>query len=245
MSLSNNLSYCRLIWKTFKNDYTKYNVIRRNQFAALSIDYAGLDEINAIYPDVFFNDGGLSAQNFITTTWCEIGTNNYDNGQRRLHAEKRILEYFRNNFGYFSRSFSDNLPHTLVFFTYYSPCGKCTIEMGEMIRYMRRNFPNVRIIICYAKVYIYKSERDKMSPKNYTNYENCRYSMTQFNKFRNLEKRYKNVQIIRLCLGNFDCSRSTEASADKLHISGKNKTIPFADQNPAECANYKSKLKYK
>ena len=111
MDLEKDLFYCQCILTTFKEEYKIFNT-KRNQFTALSIDYDGLGN-NVIKVDGFFHDGGLIAHNFITTTWCELC-----NHQGIVHAEKGVLILFKQNINYFSRLFSDNLPHTLVYFSH-------------------------------------------------------------------------------------------------------------------------------
>ena len=207
----NEISYCQRILTTFKEEYSKLNV-RRNQFAALSIDYAGLDGANVIQAESFFPDGGLFAQNFITATCCKMA-----NSKRILHAEERVLLNFRENMENLSRVFSHNRQHTVIFFTYYSPCEKCTIVLEEqLVCFMRDNFPNVRIVICFAKFYIYKHERNRTLQKGKRNDTCYPDSSRSFTKFKNMENLHQNIKIVHL--GKHD-SLSSFASADVLHIS--------------------------
>ena len=213
MDLEKILFYCQCMLTTLREEYKQFNR-KRNQFVALSIDYAGLG-INVVRADGFFHDGGLIAQNFITTTLCELC-----NHQGILHAEERVLIHFKENRNYFSRLLSDNLPHTLVFFTYYSPCEKCrNILEQELICFMKGNHPNVHIVICFVKPFIYKSERAIMSHIDERTYLNCPYSLKQFQDFKSLENRYPNVQIISI--QDDKSSWTTEGSACRLNIMSK------------------------
>ena len=179
-SLQEDLSYCYCVQTTLHKRYRKYNE-RRNQFAALSIDYAGVNSV--IKPYVCFNDGGFIAPNFITKT-CN----------NELHAEEDTLNCFLENPYYFTRCFSDNLPHTMVLNTYYSPCGDCTYVVRErFLRFIWRNYPNVRILICYLKVYIYKFEREKLPYIHDSSYLSCLYSLQQLKKFNYLENIYPHI----------------------------------------------------
>ncbi|XP_071491507.1 uncharacterized protein [Diadema antillarum] len=149
-SMEEALEYFKRLYLTFKDEIAVRSP-NRKQFAAFSLDLAGLYPDRPIFRGQEFGDGGLLSWDFAVAT-CSRSRH----GQVE-HAEQRILCHLISNLE--DMAYLNDADHTLLLFSFYSPCEECSIFIEQLLRGLRKTLPRMTTILGYVEMYVGKEDR--------------------------------------------------------------------------------------
>lgn len=143
--------YFKKLYLTF-NDEFRMRSPGRKQFAAFSLDMAGLYSERPILRGPPFGGGGFLSWDFAVAT-----SNREPNGTIQ-HAEQRILCHLISNLEDLVH-LNDHAQHSLYLFTYFSPCEDCLVFIDQLLDGLRTKLPKMKIYLGYVEMYVEREDR--------------------------------------------------------------------------------------
>ncbi|XP_063957480.1 uncharacterized protein LOC129266023 [Lytechinus pictus] len=173
--------YFKRLYLTFRDEFSMRSPGRK-QFAAFSLDMAGLDSEKPIYRGHPFGGGGFLSWDFAVATSCREANGIIE------HAEQRVLCHLISNLQDMVH-LNDHAQHSLYLFTYLSPCNDCIIFIDQLLNGLKTTLPKLEIYLGYIEMYVDAQDRRLTSSaeRSMENLKTVYVLERQFPKFHVME----------------------------------------------------------